>query len=201
MASTESLISVVFNRQALLYGNDLYVGAVTVVHSIQQMIFTPINGFTYGVQPVISYNYGAGNRERVKTTCRRLIIISFTFSMLLTVPCLIFPARVASIFTDDAQLVAICAKVAPIYLAGFLVFGLQGGTQTSFMALGQAKLSLCFALLRKVILLTPLALILPAVTGSIYSLFAAEAISDTISALACTTTFVLSLSKILDRQK
>jgi len=197
IAATESLISVVFNRQALIYGNDLYVGAVTVLHSIRQMIFTPLHGFTQGVQPVISYNYGAGNRERVKTTCRRLNAICFSFALLLTVPCLLFPARVSSIFTDDAALVAICAKVVPLYMAGSLVFGVQSGAQASFMALGQAKHSLCFALLRKVILLTPLALLLPALTGSVYSLFAAESISDTVSATICAIVFALSLKRIL----
>lgn len=198
MSATESLITVVFNRGAALYGNDLYVGSITILQSISQMIFTPINGFSQGVQPIISYNYGAGNKERVKAVCFRLIGIAFTVSFVFSLAAVIFPGAIAGIFTNDGELIKICIKVLPIYIAGMTIFGLQSGCQSSFMALGQAKKSLFFALFRKVILLTPLALILPMISGNIIGLYIAEPVSDALSAIVCATVFFLSLGKILE---
>lgn len=201
MSATESLITVVFNRGAALYGNDLYVGSITILQSVSQMIFTPINGFSQGIQPIISYNYGAKNGERVKKTCFSLIGIAFTVSLVLSLICIVFPSKVAGVFTDNADLIAICGQVMPIYLAGMTVFGLQSGCQSSFMALSQAKKSLFFALFRKVILLTPLALILPMLTKSITGLYMAEPISDALSALLCAGTFFLSINSILKKNR
>ena len=189
MSSTESLITVVFNRGALLYGNDLYVGSITILQSILQMIFTPIQGFSQGVQPIISYNYGAGNLHRVKGTCKRLILITSCSSFLLTLLAILFPAQVAGMFTTDAELIAICKQMTHIFLAGMLIFGIQSGCQQSFMALRQARKSLFFALFRKVILLVPLALILPMLTGSVMGIYVAEPISDATSAIVCGLTF------------
>lgn len=201
MSATESLITVVFNRGAMLYGNDLYVGSITILQSVTQMIFAPLNGFSQGVQPIISYNYGAGNKERVKATCIRLIGIAFTVSFVLSIICIIVPAKIAGIFTDDAALIEICKEVMPIFLAGMTIFGLQSGCQSSFMALGQAKKSLFFALFRKVILLTPLALVLPMAMNSIIGLYLAEPVSDALSALVCAATFFFTLNKTLEINK
>ncbi|MCQ2555325.1 MAG: MATE family efflux transporter [Clostridia bacterium] len=200
MSATESLITVVFNRGALLYGNDLYVGSITILNSVCQMIFTPINGFTQGVQPIISYNYGAGKPDRVKTACLRLIAISFSASLIMATTAILLPGKIAGLFTNNQDLIAICIKVLPIYLAGMTVFGLQTGCQPSFMALGQAKNALFFALFRKVILLTPLALILPEVMGSVTGLYLAEPISDALSAILCITVFLKTLKRILDTE-
>lgn len=197
MAATESLITVVFNRGAATYGNDLYVGSITILQSVSQMIFTPINGFSQGVQPVISYNYGAGNTDRVKGICFRLIGTTFLVSCIMSLTAILVPGKIVGIFTNDAELVQICAQVLPVYIAGMLIFGIQSGCQGAFMALGQAKKSLFFALLRKVILLTPLAIFLPMITGSITGLYLAEPISDAVSAAVCGLTFFLSLNKML----
>ena len=196
MSATESLITVVFNRGMSIYGNDLYVGSITILQSVLQMIFTPLQGFVQGVTPIISYNYGAGNLRRVKATCKRLLILTTSVTFVLTTLAITFPAVVAGAFTTDPELIAICAENAPIFLAGMLIFGLQCGCQQSFMALGQAKKSLFFALFRKVILLVPLALILPAVTGSVIGIYAAEPISDAMSAIVCGTTFILFIRKL-----
>lgn len=201
MSSTESLITIVFNRGAALYGNDLYVGSITILQSVCQMIFTPINGFSQGVQPIISYNYGAGNKERVRIVCKRLIGIAFVVSFALSITCIIIPQKIAGIFTNDASLIEICSHVLPIYLAGMTIFGLQAGCQSSFMALGQAKKSLFFALFRKVILLTPLAIILPEITGSITGLYVAEPVSDALSAIVCVIVFAYSLKGILETKQ
>lgn len=199
MQSTESLISIVLNSGLQHYGGDLYVGSLTIMQSVMQLISVPIQGFSQGVQPIISYNYGAGNRGRVKKTCGSIIALTTGISFFLTLMAVLFPELFAGIFTDDAELAALCGRVMPVFLAGMLIFGIQMGCQQSFMALGQAKFSLFFALLRKVILLIPLALILPAVTGSVMGVYAAEPVSDSIAAVTCGTVFALNFKKILDR--
>lgn len=195
MGATESLISVVFNSGAQKYGGDLYVGSITILQSVMQMISVPMNGFASGVQPIISYNYGAKNMERVKKSSFTLIGITFMSSCLLTLICMTIPGKIAGLFTTDAKLIAICSSVLPIFMAGMLIFGLQSGCQNSFLSLGKAKQSLFFALLRKVILLTPLALILPRITNSVMGLYYAEPISDVISAICCVVVFMITLKR------
>lgn len=196
MSATESLITIVFNRGMLHYGNDLYVGSITILQSVMQVIFTPISGFSQGVQPIISYNFGAGNISRVKGTCKRLVILTFSVSFTLTLLAILFPGTVAGFFTSDAQLIQICQSKAPVFLAGMLIFGIQSGCQQSFVALGQAKKSLFFALFRKVFLLVPLALILPALSGSVMGIYIAEPVSDALSALVCGATFYSFIRKL-----
>ncbi len=195
MGATESLISVVFNSGAQKYGGDLYVGSITILQSVMQMISVPMNGFASGVQPIISYNYGAKNMERVKKSSFTLIGITFMSSCLLTLICMTIPGKIAGLFTTDAKLIAICSSVLPIFMAGMLIFGLQSGCQNSFLSLGKAKQSLFFALLRKVILLTPLAIILPRITNSVMGLYYAEPISDAISAICCVVVFMITLKR------
>ena len=193
MGATESLISVVFNSQAQKFGGDLYVGSITILQSIMQMISVPMNGFASGVQPIISYNYGARNMERVKKASLSLIGIAFGFSFVLTAISMFIPGKIAGLFTTDAELIGICSQVLPIFMAGMLVFGLQTGSQNCFLSLGKAKQSLFFALLRKVILLTPLAIILPNATQHIMGLYFAEPISDAASAICCIIVFIITL--------
>lgn len=201
MNGTESLINIVFNRGAQMYGNDLYVGSITILQSIMQVLFVPLSGFNQGVQPIISFNYGAKNMERVKKTCFLLIGITGSFSFLLAGIFMLFPGQVAGMFTNDPQLIAICREKLPIFMAGMLIFGLQNGSQSSFMALGRAKESLFFALLRKVFLLTPLALILPMMMQSVDGIYLAEPISDAVSAICCFTMFMITLKRLCNENR
>lgn len=196
MGATESVITVIFNRGALLYGNDLYVGSMTILQSAVQMIFVPLNGFTQGVSPIISYSYGACKFDRVKKVCYILIAIAGSFSLVLSGLFMIFPTVVAGCFTSDQDLIVICGRMLPIFICGMLVFGLQSGCQTCFMALGKAKQAFFFAVLRKIILLTPLALILPALTHNILGLYVAEPISDATSAITCFIVCMITLRGI-----
>lgn len=197
MQSTESLISIVMSSGLQRYGGDLYVGSLTILQSIMQLNTAPINGFTQGVQPIISYNFGAGNKERVKAAYRRIIGITATASLLMTGFEITFPRMLARMFTQDAELVALIGKVAPIFFAGMLIFGLQYGCQCVFMGLGQAKISLFMALLRKVFLLVPFALLFPLVTGNVMSIYFAESMADTLSAVICILIFVTQIKRIL----
>ena len=197
MQVTESLITIVFTHGLQKYGDDLYVGSFTILQSIMQIIFIPMSGFSQGVQPIISYNYGKGNVDRVKKTCTILITMSIIVSFVLAGAAFLFPSVAAGIFTSDESLKALCAKVLPIYIFGMMFFGIQNGCQQSFIYMGQAGKSLIFALLRKVILIIPLAIILPYCTHSVMSIYYAEPISDIVSAFSCGATFMLTFKSMM----
>lgn len=195
MNSTESLISIVLSSGLSRYGGDLYVGSLTILQSVMQLISIPLGGFTGGVAPIMSYNFGAGKSDRVKATFVRLLAIGFSYSFLIALSAMLFPQMFAKMFTSNAELVALVGRVLPIFIAGMLIFGVQSVCQSTFMALGQAKRSLLIALLRKVVLLAPLAAILPAITQNVMSIYWAEPISDCLSAATCLIVFILFAKK------
>ena len=200
MQATESAISIVLNRGLQTYGGDLYVGSMTILQSVMQLIVVPIQGFTQGVQPIISYNFGAGKFDRVKKTYRIMIALSFAIASIACLLTVTFPETFASIFTNKEELIALVGRVMPVFMAGVWIFGLQMGCQTTFVGLGQAKISLFIALLRKVILLIPLAIILPAATGNVMGIYYAEPISDTIAAASAGLIFLFSSKRILSEE-
>lgn len=199
MRATESLISIVLNSGLQRYGGDIYVGSLTIMQSVMQMYAAPLGGFTQGVQPIISYNFGAGNFDRVKKLYRRMLGICFLFSAGATVLVIVFPAFFAGMFTNDSGLIELVAEMMPIFMCGMLVFGLQQGIQPVFLALGQAKLSLFIAVFRKVILLIPLALILPLRFG-VMGIYYAEPVSDVISAATASLLFLINIKKIVSEE-
>ena len=199
MSATESAITIVMNHGLQVYGGDLYVGSMTILQSVLQLVFVPIGGFTSGIQPIISYNFGAGQFDRVRQTIRRMIAITFTATFVYVVFAMLRPALFAGLFTTDPELIAIVAKVLPVYIAGMAIFGLQSGVQSSFLGLGQAKISLFIALLRKVILLIPLALILPHFFG-VMGVYYAEPIADVCSVVTAVTLFLCNIWKILSKE-
>ncbi|WP_455616842.1 MATE family efflux transporter [Eisenbergiella sp.] len=199
MRATESLISIVLNRGLQMYGGDLYVGSLTIMQSVLQLFSAPLSGFTQGVQPIISYNYGAGKFDRVKKLYRSMIAVSFAISFVANMTAMCFPALYASLFTDDKELIGLVSQVMPVFLFGMLFFGLQNGIQPTFLALGQAKISLFIAMFRKVILLVPLALILPRFFG-VMGIYYAEPISDIISAATACFLFALNIKRILSKE-
>ena len=199
MRATESLISIVLNNGLQRYGGDIYVGSLTIMQSVMQMYSAPLGGFTQGVQPIISYNFGAGNFDRVKKLYRWMIGISFGAAAGATLLTMIFPGFFAGMFTNDENLVALVQQVMPLFVCGMLVFGLQQGIQPTFLALGQAKISLFIAIFRKVILLIPLALILPLKFG-VMGIYYAEPISDVTSATVATILFLVNIKKIVSKE-
>lgn len=199
MTSTESFISIVLNHGLQAYGGDLHVGSLTIMQSIMQLFSAPIGGFTQGMTPIVSYNYGAGNFERVKKLYGWMIGMCFGFRFLSTATTMIFPEFYAALFTNEVELIALVGQVMPVFMAGMLVFGLQNGIQPTFLALGQAKISLFIAVLRKIILLIPLAIILPYFMG-VMGVYYAEPISDILSAVTATVLFMLNIKKILSRE-
>lgn len=199
MASTESLVGFVLNGSLKNFG-DIYVSALTVLQSAMQFASVPLTGFAQGFVPIISYNYGHGDKQRVKDCFRIVMITMFSFNLLLMLLMILFPTIVASAFTSDERLIETVRWTMPIFLGGMTIFGLQRACQNMFVALGQAKISIFIALLRKVILLVPLALILPHYMG-VTGVYAAEAISDATAAICCTLLFFWQFPKILGKMQ
>ncbi len=195
MQSTESLVTITFNTGLQRYGGDLYVGSMSILMSIMQLIVIPVNGITQGVQPIVSYNYGAGNRLRVKETVIRLVSVCLLGTLTLAGVAIFCPGIYASMFTNDAELVALTCRIMPIFFLGIAIFGIQAACQSTFLALGQAKISLFIATLRKIILLIPLALILPKFLG-VKGIYIAEPVSDVISVIVTSVLCVITLKRI-----
>ena len=197
MASTESLVGFVLNGSLKTFG-DIYVSALTIMQSAMLFVSVPLAGFALGFVPIVSYNYGHGNRERVKECFKIVMTFMFLFNLVLILLMILFPSVIASAFTSDEKLIETVVQVMPVFLAGMTIFGLQRACQNMFVALGQAKVSIFIALLRKVILLIPLALMLPYLMG-VMGVYAAEAISDAAAAICCTVIFAVQFPRIMNK--
>lgn len=189
MQSTESLIAVCFNSSLLKYGGDVAVGAMTILTSVMQFSMLPLTGLTQGGQPIISYNYGAKNADRVKKAFKILLISCLVYSFVLWGLAMITPRTFVLIFNNDPELVEFTSHALRIYMAVSCVFGIQIACQQSFIALGNAKTSLFLALLRKILLLVPLIYIMPLfMADKTTAVFTAEPVADI---LAVSTTAIL----------
>lgn len=198
MTATESLLNICFNASLSAFGGDLAVGSMTIIASCSQLISMPIQGLTQGCQPIISYNYGAGNMDRVKR-CFHLTLLwsaaATTGYFLLT---MFFPQMFVRIFNNDPALIAHTTWTMRVYMAGIFAMGFQVACQQTFMALGQAKVSLLLACLRKLILLIPLIFVLPFFfENKVFAVFLAEPVSDILAATVTTTVFFRRFEKIL----
>lgn len=202
MQVTECLIQLTFNNGMLKYGNDLYVALMSILFSLTQLIWMPLQGFSQGAQPVIGYNYGAGKLQRVKKAFKVQFIVNLSFSIAAIGMVELFPKFFLGLFTNDAELINIGINTMRLFLVGMAVMGAQSACQQTFLALGEAKISVFLACLRKVILLFPLALILPKVGGmGIWGLLLAEPVSDVIAATCTTTMFYFRSKKLLSVSK
>ena len=186
MQSTESLIAVCFNSSLLKYGGDLAVGAMTVLTSIMQFALMPLQGLTQGAQPIVSYNFGARNPDRVRTAFRVLLRTCVIYSVTVWILVQCFPRIFVMIFTNNPALVEYAAWALRIYMGTTGFFGVQIACQQTFIALGNAKTSLFLAVLRKIILLIPLIYILPNFfADKAFAVFLAEPAADLLA--VCTT--------------
>ena len=198
MMSTESLLSISFTSSLARFGGDLAVGAMTILTSINQLVSMPLQGICQGGQPIISFNFGAGKHDRVKQAFWFQFILCVSYSTLFWLAILLFPRFFTGVFTSDTELAEYAAWALRIFLAGVLSSGFQCSCQQSFMALGQAKISLFMACLRKLILLIPLIFILPRfLSNQVFAVFLAEPISDILAAAVTTSTFLLQFNRIL----
>lgn len=200
MQSTESLLVLCFNSSLLSYGGDLAVGAMTILSSVMQFAMLPLQGFTQGGQPIISYNYGASNAERVKKAFKLLLTCCLTYSTILWAIAEFAPGIFISIFTNDPALAEISDWALRVYMAGCLLFGAQIACQQTFIALGNAKTSAFLAMFRKIIVLIPLIYLLPQVIeNKVLAVFLAEPIADTLAVITTVTLFVLEFKKLIKK--
>jgi len=197
MESTEGLVTIVLNNGLKTYGNELYLGSLTIMQSVMQVMSTVTQGVTKGVQPILGFNYGAKNYARVRKTFNILLAICMSATLIACPLISLFPGPVARIFTPDEELIALVSELMPIFLAGFWIFGAQWTCQTTFMAMGQAKTSLFLAMLRKIVLLIPLAIILPRVMNNVLGIFIAEAVADALASCTTLTLFMIRRKTLL----
>ena len=198
MQASESVISVCFNSSLLKYGGDVAVGAMTILTSVMQFAMLPLQGLGQGAQPIMSYNYGAKNPDRVKGAFFLLLKASLVYSIILWAFIMIFPQVFAGIFTTDAALLAFTKKALRIYLAAMFLFGIQISCQMAFNSLGKALSSIVVAVVRKFVLLIPLIYIMPAVlqdkTSAVYM---AEPVADTIAVTFTAILFFFQFRKAM----
>lgn len=180
MQASESVISICFNRSLQNYGGDIAVGAMTILTSVMQFAMLPLQGLGQGAQPIISYNYGAGNADRVRSAYKLLLKANLCYSTLLWLCVMLFPQIFAGMFTNEEALLEFTKPALRIYMACMLLFGIQMACQMTFTSLGNAKASILVAVMRKFILLIPLIYILPLVfTGDqTTAVYMAEPIAD-----------------------
>lgn len=197
MQFTESVLNVCFNTSLLKYGGDIAVGAMTILTSVMQFSMLPLQGLTQGAQPIISFNYGAGNTDRVKKAFHLLLRVSLAYSAFLWALCMFTPQLFVAIFTSNADLTQFTIWAMRIYMAASLIFSIQISCQQTFIALGNAKTSVFLALLRKVLLLIPLIFILPLFfKNQVLAVFIAEPIADTIAVSVTAILFTREYRKL-----
>ena len=194
MAATNSVVQIVANRMVFAYGGDLYVGVMTIVNSIREVVMMPIQGLNNGSEPVIGYNYGAGCYARVRRGIRFAITAGLGYNVAVWALLMLFPTLLMRIFTSDAAILAAGPRAIRQYYALYVLMALQFGAQSTFVALGRSKQAIFFSLLRKVIVVVPAMLILPRVGGlGISGVFLAEPLSDCTCCIACFATMLATV--------
>lgn len=200
MQFTESILFVCFNSSLQKYGGDLAVGAMTILSSAMQFSMLPLQGLTQGAQPVISYNYGAGKRERVRKAFRILLMCCCVYSVSFWCICMFAPQALVMIFADSQELIEFTTWAIRIYMAVSCILGIQVACQQTFVAIGNAKTSMFLALLRKVFLLIPLIYLLPhLLQDQVMAVFLAEPVADIIAVTATAVLFFFQYRKLKDQ--
>ena len=198
MQSTESLVNIALNSSLKLYGGDTYVGAMTIASSIMQVLVMPLQGLTQGAQPILGFNFGAGKTDRVRRTFKLLFLSCIALSTVFFLSVQLFPRVFIAIFNDKEELVRAAEWALHVYFGGMFMLGMQFSCQQTFVALGQAKVSLFLALLRKIVLLIPLIYILPHfLSNQVFAVYLAEPVADVCAATCKGLVFLWKFPRIL----
>lgn len=203
MQSTESLVQLTFNAQIKHYGGeqvDLLISIMSILLSCMQFFVLPLVGLTQGAQPIVSYNYGARKLDRVKKAFSLLVRTAMIYTTVVWALTMLFPRAFIALFSSDAALLEVAPGYLRIFMLGVFLLGIQYSCQQTFVALGQAKTSMVLALLRKVFLLIPLALILPLVFG-FNGILAAEPVADIIASVTTAIVFLMVTRKLFRENK
>ena len=198
MQSSESVISVCFNSSLLKYGGDIAVGAMTILTSVMQFAMLPMQGVAQGAQPILSYNYGAKNAERVKKTFKLLLITCLSYSFVIWGAIMLFPQIFAGIFSPSPELIEFTAKALRIYCGVLCIFGIQIACQMTFVSIGNAPCSIIVAVVRKFVLLLPLIYLMPQIiTDKTMGVYTAEPVADIIAVTFTAILFAIQFKKAL----
>lgn len=202
MQSSESVISVCFNSSLLKYGGDIAVGAMTILISVAQFALLPMQGIAQGAQPILSYNFGAKNVDRVKKAYKLLLTSCLVYSVVLWALVMLIPKTFAGVFTPDTALIDFTAKALRVYAAVMFLFGIQIACQMTFVALGNAPCSIVVAVVRKFVLLLPLIYLMPSlVADKTMGVYLAEPVADFIAVTFTAVLFAFQFRKTLKKIK
>ena len=199
MSATNSLVQISCNTQLKAYGGDLYVGTMTVVNSVREVVFMVVHGLTSGAQPVLGYNYGAKAYSRVRSGIRFVTAGAVCYALVIWITVMLTPRTLAQVFTSDPALLDLCEQAIRIYFCGFVLMSMQMTGQCVFVGLGKSKQAVFFSLLRKVIVVVPLVLLLPGWGLGANGVFWAEPISDLIGGTSCFVTMYFTVYRKLKR--
>ncbi len=200
MQGTNSLVQIVCNTQLQAQGGDLYVGVMTVIGSVREMLSLPVSGISSGAQPVLGYNYGAARYGRVREGIRFMSILGVIYTALAWVVVMLIPGPLLAMFGCEPETIEIGAEMMNIYFFGFVFMAFQFVGQSTFQGLGKAKQAIFFSLFRKAMIVVPLTLLLPVFFG-VRGVFLAEPISNAIGGLACFITMWSTLYKRLPEEE
>ncbi len=199
MQGTNCLVQAVCSRTLKTYGGDLYIGVMTVINSVRDILSLPVMGITSGAQPVLSYNYGAKEYERVKQGIRFNTLIGFIYTALAWLTIFFLPEFFMSAFTNDAEMISAGVSALHTYFFGYIFMAFQFTGQSAFTALGYSKQAIFFSLLRKAVIVVPLTLILPRIGFGVRGVFLAEPISNAVGGLACFLTMYMTVYRKLGK--
>ena len=201
MSMTNSLVQVLCNATLQAWGGELYVGVMTVINSIREVISMPVQGITNGCQPVLGYNYGAGEYRRVRQGIRFTTALTMAYSLVVWLLVLLFPEFLIRIFNNEPDLIAAGIPAFRIYFATFFCMSFQFIGQSVFVGLGRSRQAVFFSLLRKAFIVAPLTLLLPALGLGVDGVFLAEPISNVVGGLACLLTMYAVVYRPLGKMK
>ena len=199
MNLTNSLIQIVCNRTLQTYGGDLYVGVMTIVNALREIVFVPISGLNSATTPVLSFNYGAGLRDRVRQGIRFSMILTVLYMTVMWALMIGAPQIMIRIFTDDREMIEAGIRAVRIYFSMGVIMSLQMSSQVVFLSLGKSKYAIFFSLLRKAMISAPLTIILPRFIG-IDGVFYADAVSQVIGGVTCFTVMYFTQYRQLGKE-
>jgi putative MATE family efflux protein len=200
MALTNSLVQICCNSVLSSYGGDLYVGVMTVISSIREVVSMPVQGISGGAEPVMGFNYGAKKPERVRQGIRFISLCTLVYAVLVWLLIRLVPGPMIRIFNSEPELLEVAIPALSIYFSTFFMMALQFAGQSTFVSLGKSRQAVFFSVFRKVIIVVPLTLLLPRLSYfGVSGVFWAEAISNVVGGVACFGTMYLTVYRKLRR--
>ncbi|MCD7753862.1 MAG: MATE family efflux transporter [Clostridiales bacterium] len=200
MSVTNSAVQIVANVNLSWYGGDLYIAAMTIINSVREVVQMVTFGISNGAQPIISYNYGAGQYDRVRTAIRITGVALLIYTAAAWLAVMAFAPQMVRVFNRDEALLPVAVQSMHLYFFGYVMMAFQFTGQCVFQALGRSRQAVFFSLLRKVFIVIPLTFLLPLIAGlGADGVFLAEPVSNFVGGLACFLTMYFTVYRRLGR--